>query len=662
MKLVENPISIEQIGTITEASSFKMKSSRKAFQILSDLYSDKPLAIVRELGCNASDSMTASGKADKPFHIHLPNSLEPWLTIQDFGTGISHQNIYDIYSTYFESTKTNTNDQIGCLGLGSKSPFCYADNFSVTSIHDGVKRIYNAYFAQDGNPTIAMMSQENTSDENGIAIQIPVKEKDFFLFINAVQKAFRFFDVKPTITGASLTWPDNNPMFKGDDWMFYDNNQGWESFAIMGGVTYPIDHYKTDDKYNQILRKGVVLKFKMGELDFAPSREHLSYDDSTIKALNDKLEKVIGEIAQESKNQILAKDNILEAMRALQYFNDRFSYYGKTDFEIKNLIYKGLDITQPYAFLKTQGSCQHFYLRSYRKSINENTSFSLNKGVTWYYDDGQVKNPIGRVKAFVRSGASQDGAILISKDTYDRLALIGFPDGSILPASSLPSPTSVRKSPNGSVVVKAKEDVTIFNFGDSWKVSWESKLLKASDPSVPKYYLIKDKTWNLDISLKNLKSITDKNRLNHYLTAFGLTTKDVVMVGVRDEAKLKARGCKSLVDHINTKDFSWVDFNEVATINHYRSNEEAVMKNKGFSDLTSDNPIVVMLHKLKSLRVKYNKIDNLVSYLKTYDCDKTKHEEIACKAHQYVLENLLTGWNNQHIPELLLVAKAMQKN
>ena len=136
--------SIEQIGNVTEESQFKIKVSPKAFQILSSLYSDKPLAIVRELGCNAMDSHVASGQSNRPLHVHLPNTLEPWLTIQDFGTGISHENIYKIYTEYFNSTKTNTNDQVGMLGLGSKSPFCYTDNFTITSIFQGVKRIYNA--------------------------------------------------------------------------------------------------------------------------------------------------------------------------------------------------------------------------------------------------------------------------------------------------------------------------------------------------------------------------------------------------------------------------------------------------------------------------------------------------------------------------------------
>ena len=211
MKLQDNINTIEQIGNISDTASFKMKSSRKAFQILSDLYSDKPLAIVRELGCNASDSHVAAGQT-KPFHIHLPNTLEPWLTIQDFGTGISHENVYNIYSTYFESTKTNTNDQIGCLGLGSKSPFCYTDNFTITSVYQGEKRIYNAYFAENGNPTISLMSSEKSGDANGIAIQIPIKASDYNVFIEAVKKAFRFFKVKPTISGGSIDWKMETPI------------------------------------------------------------------------------------------------------------------------------------------------------------------------------------------------------------------------------------------------------------------------------------------------------------------------------------------------------------------------------------------------------------------------------------------------------------------
>ena len=165
---------IEQIGEVTEQAEFKIKASKKAFTILSGLYSDLPLAIVRELAANGLDAHVVAGKKNVPIEIHLPNALEPWLTITDFGTGISHKDIYDIYTTYFESTKTNTNDQIGCLGLGAKSQLAYTDNFTTTSIVDGVKRIYNVFFNTSGVPSISLMSQENTTEGNGLSVQIPV--------------------------------------------------------------------------------------------------------------------------------------------------------------------------------------------------------------------------------------------------------------------------------------------------------------------------------------------------------------------------------------------------------------------------------------------------------------------------------------------------------
>lgn len=660
MKLLDTPNQIEQIGNITGTSSFKMKSSRKAFQILSDLYSDKPLAIVRELGCNANDSMVASGKTGQPFHIHLPNTLEPWITIQDFGTGISHQNIYDIYSTYFESTKTNTNDQIGCLGLGSKSPFCYTDNFSVTSIHDGVKRIYNAYFASDGNPTIALMSQENTLEQNGVAVQIPVKEKDFTSFSVAVVKAFRFFDVKPTISGGSINWKDETPMFSGEDWMFLDSSVQWEAFAIMGGVTYPIDHYKVDDKYNQIVRKGVVLKFAMGELDFAPSREHLSYDDNTIKAINDKMEKVLTEIKDKAKDQIVAKDNILDSIRALGAFQERFSYYGNQAFEMKDVQYKGYDISEPYKFVKDilKTSVQSFSRYSYRKQVNTSTTFSFDKKFAWYYDDGGCKNPVARIKMLVRD-TSDTSAIFFSQEQKQSMLDVGFPD-IFLPASSLPSPTTKRKVKNGSVVVKAKEDITCYHIGANYNVSWESRIIEPTDTNLPKYYILKGKNWELNVKLNSLRTITDKDRLRTYCQAFTININDIVLVTDKELKKLKARGVKDFAEEFNKNhDLSWVDMDEVAILQSYQTHRlQEITNRQEFADLANDNPIKLMLIKLKGYLVKYKDVMNIIPMM---DQSSTK---IVSKMDDLVLDFLLStllGEWGEDQKNYLLLAKKLEK-
>lgn len=659
MKLQDNTIEIEQIGTITDASSFKMKSSRKAFQILSDLYSDKPLAIVRELGCNANDAMTMAGKKDQPFHIHVPNALEPWLTIQDFGTGISHQNIYDIYSTYFESTKTNTNDQIGCLGLGSKSPFCYTDNFSVTSIFDGEKRIYNAYFAENGNPTIALMSTAKTSEGNGVAIQIPIKEKDFNNFYRSIATAFRYFDVKPTISGGTINWHNETPMFTGDDWMFYDNNQGWQSFAIMGGVTYPIDSQHTDDKYNNILRKGIVLKFAMGELDFAPSREHLSYDDATIKAINDKLEKVTHEIKVKAKEQILSKDNILEAIRSFLYYNDRFAYYGNASFEIKNLIYNGKDITEPFKFAKTiVPNVQGFFKRSYRKTICQSTGFTFDKTYIWFYNDGTIKNPVNRVKMYVRD--TEKSAMIFTMEDKKNMIDNGFPSDLFVSASTLPSPSVKRKvNNNGNLVVKAKEDITCYEIGDTYHVSWSSMTIEPTCTTLPEYYIVKGKTWELDIKPNGLRKIESKDRLKHYCDCFGFNVHKVVMASEKEVKKLKARGVKDFVSALNKKiDLSWIDMEEVKIILSYSDHRlDDIVKHPNYKLLSDTNPIKEMIVKIKTLHTKYDKIKNVLNYL---DNKAEGAYKMPDPAYDFILSELLTSYGTDQ-GNFLLIAKKLEK-
>ena len=149
------------MSNVGEIGEFRIRNSAKAFNILSSgLYANKIRAIIRELSCNAIDSHVAAGRIETPFDVHLPNQLEPWFAIRDYGTGLSHEQVTNIYTTYFESTKTDSNAFIGALGLGSKSPFSYTDNFTVTAVKDGRKGIYTAFINEQGVPSIALMMEE----------------------------------------------------------------------------------------------------------------------------------------------------------------------------------------------------------------------------------------------------------------------------------------------------------------------------------------------------------------------------------------------------------------------------------------------------------------------------------------------------------------------
>src|SRR5574343_126832 len=135
---------VQTIG-LDSTSGFKINATAKAFAILSSgLYANKIRAIVRELSCNAYDSHKAANKEHVPFKVVLPSPLDSTFSVQDFGLGLSEEQVFNLYTTYFESTKTQSNDYIGALGLGSKSPFSYTSSFLVTSIFEGVKSTYLA--------------------------------------------------------------------------------------------------------------------------------------------------------------------------------------------------------------------------------------------------------------------------------------------------------------------------------------------------------------------------------------------------------------------------------------------------------------------------------------------------------------------------------------
>ena len=629
MKLNTNTNTIERIGNVTEEAQFRMKTSQKAFQILSDLYSDKPLAIVRELGCNAADSMTAAAKANQPFHIHLPNSLEPWLTIQDFGTGISHNDIYDIYTVYFASTKTNSNSQIGCLGLGSKSPFCYTDNFSVTSIVNGEKRIYNAYFNESGTPAIALMSVDITNEKNGVAIQIPVKSGDFNDFIEAVKKAFRFFDVKPTITGGKIEWDASNPMFQADDWAFYDrmaDRYHGESFAIMGGVTYPIDPYKVDDdgnnEYRQMLRNGLVLKFAMGELDFTPARDALSYTPMTIKAINNKLLKVTKELPIKIIEMIDTKDTLIEAIRATMFFTEKFFFLNANRFGASNkqdvkVTWKGIDISNPLAFFKKLApEMEVFSKRAYhRRKISVSVQPQFGSDVEWFYDNLN-KGGERRVRAYVSDSCKT--VMLFKKTDYDNLIANNFTTDMFKETSSLPSPTVQRKvRSNGTVVQKAKEDITIYVLSDYHKEKWESGVIEPSE-DLPKYYFVKPTDgWNPKLKLKGINELTCKQDITNVLNAFDLKSKDICMVSAREEKKIIQRGgCQSLETWwAKNVDVTSVDADAVHTVvelaGYAITRLSDMTKRKKFKELTDDNNIKKAIMTLNDLIKAYSKYTNI---------------------------------------------------
>ena len=273
-----------ETGGIQTTSNFNIKASAHAFRILSDgLYSDKILSIVRELSCNAYDSHIAAGKKDIPFSISAPDSLEPHFVIRDYGTGLSEDDVINLYTTYFESTKQQSNEFIGALGLGSKSPFSYTDTFIVESFFNKEKKTYIVFINDTGMPTISKTHEELTEEDNGLKITIEVKPNDISEWRQKIESVVREFDTLPNL---NFDIKNNFEIIKKFNNFEIRSGYGSSSFGMyikQGVVVYPIDNNKF--VYNNRLNYSysIVLYAPIGDIDFTASRETISYTPQTIE-------------------------------------------------------------------------------------------------------------------------------------------------------------------------------------------------------------------------------------------------------------------------------------------------------------------------------------------------------------------------------------------
>lgn len=292
------------VSNVGEIGEFRIRNSAKAFNILSSgLYANKVRAIIRELSCNAVDSHTAAGKKNTPFDVHLPNALEPHFSIRDYGTGLTHDQVTNIYTTYFESTKTASNEFIGALGLGSKSPFSYTDNFTVTAIKDSRKGIYTAFINEQGVPSIALMMEEQTTEPSGVEVKFSVNDRyDFDKFRQEARAVYKWFKQRPVVSGVdNFEFPEVKYESENIIPGVHSIGDSRVSFALMGNISYPIEIPQADTSLGELrnlLHCGLLMEFDIGELDFQASREGLSYIPQTVESIKRKLEKVNAALAQ----------------------------------------------------------------------------------------------------------------------------------------------------------------------------------------------------------------------------------------------------------------------------------------------------------------------------------------------------------------------------
>lgn len=567
-------VSVHGAGKTQE---FKMKASAKAFSIMMDgLYSNKIAACIRELSTNAIDAHIMAGCPEKPFHIKMPNTMDPTFCIRDYGVGLSDDDMFNIYTTFFESTKESSNDFTGFLGLGSKAFFSITDSANITSYFNGTRTVYVAFLNADRIPSLSTFSSMPTDEPNGLEIEVAIKEKEIGYFRDAVNNQLKYFVVKPTISGDSqFEWDlEEEYVYDGSNWKMVGAGRYDSIRAVQGQVSYPIQTHNMGARYDELepimkdlLKTNLLLTFEIGEININPSRESLSYDEATITNILSKALVVLKELPQQITKKLEDAETEWEARLCYRDIctslgGDSSALMRKIE-ESGEINWRGLDIFN--INLKIPAETFHAY-RSFTKirhnrwkkdvkgryhdcsddSTKSYWEFKVKKDKILVYIDGNDKAADIRLKQYCNDNNIETVHVLEILGTEDRFeeirAALGHPD--MIRASSFEKVRRVKRT--GPVDKSVK--VQYYTEGWTKSIRWSNYTMIADLSEVSGLYVNLNKVQ----VMHNDNKVDDFNYLMNAIKRLGIII-DKPLYGLRAQNRKRAHNLEYFPDFIQRR-------------------------------------------------------------------------------------------------------------
>lgn len=288
-------------GIETSLMAFDFDKQAKLFHMLSSsLYSNKLGSVLRELSSNGRDAMVEAGRPDEPFYIIGPTYENPELVVKDNGVGLTKERAKKTILMYLGSTKDQSADFIGGWGIGSKSPFAYAKNYSVICIKDGALVEFACWKDDKGMPRDAVIREEKTAAPDGVEMRMPVEAADIRKCNNTIREymAWTNYTVVATIDGEEIAKREPKESVSTDTYTLklYDGGTG-EMRLVYGGASYDIEdcidsRFELLSRWNElkeVIDKNVDVAIVVdtpGAVDFNMNREELEQTDRTQNFVN----------------------------------------------------------------------------------------------------------------------------------------------------------------------------------------------------------------------------------------------------------------------------------------------------------------------------------------------------------------------------------------
>lgn len=404
MLVEEKKVSIQSSG-MKDTVDFRAKLDGMMFDnLINGIYSNKIGAGIREYATNARDGHARRGNLSTPFEVSLPTKDKAFFEVRDFGSSLTHDEVFNIFAVLGESTKRNTNDETGCLGLGSKSAFAYTNNFSVTCWKDGIKRDYSCYIGESGQPKVSLISKIPSNEPQGVRVSYAVKQEDINDFNLEASKQLRGFDPMPEIKRHNHNYEplkEENLVLKGKDWSLYKSGAPssysfrvkGNPMAIQGSVAYPINSSNNSlrtairniaqgENSERILKMldstDIIIKFPIGTLKMTTSREELAYDEKTCENIANKCSEVLKEIQEKLDEEYKSCKSLKEA----RILRAKTRNTGLTEIErilnIRERYWNNQEI-DPFVYLAEVNESIGQLVERYRRVYNKTTPDTVNK-------------------------------------------------------------------------------------------------------------------------------------------------------------------------------------------------------------------------------------------------------------------------------------------
>lgn len=364
---------LDTVNTNVSLVNYQLPTDEVGVRLLmevltSRMYTNKLTAVIREIFTNAVDANVEAGRPNHPVDITLPaiiplEAQSNQLIIRDYGIGISPERAQGFF-TFMTSTKRDDNIQCGGYGLGSKSPYAIASQFTVTTIHNGIEYIY-ACSLNNGMPTAALLNSRPSNDSSGTRVAIPIVEKhnrrqcynevmNIVMWSRAVTNIYNPEDTGGETTRRLLDYRNDYNYEYGAPGPFISKDFSKRRYTLLcftiGGIPYTISDSKVFDTITAYLKEqgysirnlynmanpnwetaynvvdSIVIPVPIGYLELPPQRETLAWSESNIERLKELSLNAIKSLVDRRQAEIEACDSLTKATDVINkwYLGDKY--------------------------------------------------------------------------------------------------------------------------------------------------------------------------------------------------------------------------------------------------------------------------------------------------------------------------------------------------